>query len=48
LLLRNEKKTNIYMVVIEDEKRIENNHLRKLLSESKLSFAKEDLMVEKI
>jgi hypothetical protein len=36
------------MVVIEDEKRLENNILRKLLNESKLSFAMPDLMLEKI
>lgn len=48
LLLRNEKKTNIYMVVLEDEKRINTNELRKILWEYKLSFAPEDLMIEKI
>jgi hypothetical protein len=36
------------MVVIEDEKRLDSNNLRKILSESKLSFAKEELMIEKI
>jgi hypothetical protein len=36
------------MVVIEDEKRIDNNSLRKLLNESKLSFASRELMLEKI
>jgi Ala-tRNA(Pro) deacylase len=48
LLIRNEKKTKFYMVVIEDEKRIDNNSLRKLLNESKLSFASRELMLEKI
>lgn len=48
LLLRNEKKTCFYMVVLEDEKRLDSNNLRKILWEKKLSFATRDLMIEKI
>lgn len=48
LLLRNEKKTRFYMVVLEDQKRLDSWVLRKILQESKLSFATRELMIEKI
>jgi len=48
LLLRNKKATKFYMVVLEDEKQLDSNSLRKLLWENKLSFASEERMVNKI
>ena len=48
LLLRNKKATKFYMVVLEDNKQLDSNSLRKLLWENKLSFASEERMVNKI
>ena len=48
LLLKNKQKNNFYMVVIEDEKRLDSSIIRKYFWESKVSFVSEELMVEKI
>lgn len=48
LLLKNKQKNNFFMVVIEDEKRLDSNIIRKYFWENKISFASEELMVEKI
>lgn len=48
LLLRNKKKDAFYMVVLADEKKLDSGIIRKFFWESKVSFASEELMVEKI
>ena len=48
LFLRNKKPTKYYMVVIEDEKALDSNHVRHLLWENKLSFASEERMLDQI
>ena len=48
LLIRNKKKTNFYMVVIEDYKKLDTNKVREIFSDSKMSFFEEDLMMQKI
>ncbi len=48
LLLRNKKKTRFFMIVTTDEKKLDMNHLRKSLGESKLWFASPELMHELI
>jgi len=48
LLLKNKKKNNFYMVVLEDEKRLDSNIIRKYFWESKVSFVDEEVMKQKI
>lgn len=48
LLLRNKKATQFYMIVIPDNKKLDTNIIRALFEESKLSFASEERMMEKI
>lgn len=48
LLIRNKKTTNFYMIVLEDDKKLETNKVREIFNDSKMSFFEEDLMMEKI
>ena len=48
LLLKNKQKNNFFMVVLADEKRLDSNVIRKYFWENKISFASEELMIEKI
>lgn len=48
LLLRNKKATNYYMVVLPDFKHLDTNKIRALFDDSKMSFASEERMMEKI
>lgn len=48
LLLRNKKATNFYMVVLPDTKRMDTNIIRAIFDDSKMSFASEERMMEKI
>jgi len=48
LLLKNKQKNRFFMVVIEDEKRLDSNIIRKYFWENKISFVSQELMVEKI
>jgi len=48
LLLRNKKATNFYMVVLWGEKRLDTNKIREIFDDSKMSFASEKIMIEKI
>lgn len=48
LLIRNKKATNFYMVVLEDDKKLETNKIREIFDDSKMSFFEEKLMMEKI
>ncbi len=48
LLLRNKKATNFYMVVLPDSKKLDTNIIREIFDDSKMSFASEERMMEKI
>lgn len=48
LLLRNKKASNYYMVVLPDEKKLDTNIIRDMFSDSKMSFASEERMVDLI
>ena len=48
LFLRNKKATKYYMVVLEDNERFDSNKFRNLVWESKISFASEQRMIDKI
>lgn len=48
LLLRNKKATNYYMVVLPDYKKLDTNIIREIFIDSKMSFASEEKMLEKI
>jgi len=48
LLLRNKKSTHFYMVVLPDNKKLDVNIVRYHFNDSKLSFASEDIMMQKI
>lgn len=48
LLLRNKKATNFYMVVLPDYKRLDPNIIRTLFEDTKMSFASEQRMMDKI
>lgn len=48
LLLKNKKKENYYMIVLADEKRLNQDEVRNFFNDSKLSFVDEDKMVELI
>ena len=48
LLLKNKKKENYYMIVLADEKRLNQDEVRKFFNDSKLSFVDEEKMVELI
>lgn len=48
LLLRNKKATNYYMVVLEDEKRLDTNLIRDAFGDTKMSFASEERMIDLI
>ncbi len=48
LLLRNKKATNYYMVVLPDYKQLDTNIIRAIFHDSKMSFASEERMLEKI
>lgn len=48
LLLRNKKATNFYMVVLPDSKKLDTNIIRSIFDDSKMSFASEERMMEKI
>lgn len=48
LLIRNKKSTNIYMVVLWEEKKLDTNLIRSAFDDSKMSFSSEELMLEKI
>lgn len=48
LFLRNKKPDKFYMVILEDYKQLDLNNLKNILNESKLSFASQERMLEKI
>ncbi len=48
LLIRNKKSTNFYMVVASDCTRLDTNLVRAKFGDSKMSFASEEQMMEKI
>lgn len=48
LLLRNKKATNFYMIVLPDNKQLDTNIIRAIFDDSKMSFASEERMIEKI
>ncbi len=48
LLLRNKKATQFYMVVLPDYKRLDPNLIRAIYDDTKMSFASEQRMMEKI
>ena len=48
LLLRNKKATNFYMVVLWDKKRLDTNIIRAIFDDTKMSFASEERMMQKI
>ncbi len=48
LLLRNKKATNYYMIVLPDYKKLDINSIRAIFDESKMSFASEEAMMNKI
>lgn len=48
LLLRNKKATNFYMIVLPDNKQLDTNIIRAIFDDSKMSFASEERMMEKI
>ncbi len=48
LLLRNKKATHFYMVVLPDNKRLDPNIIRSEFEDTKMSFASEERMIEKI
>lgn len=48
LLLRNKKATNFYMVVLPDAKKLDTNIIRAIFDDSKMSFASEERMMDKI
>lgn len=48
LLLRNKKATNFYMIVLPDTKQLDTNIVRSIFDDSKMSFASEERMMEKI
>lgn len=48
LVLTNKEKTSFYMVVLWEEKKLDVKILQKLFNEKKLSFAKEENILEKI
>ena len=48
LLLRNKKSTNFYMVILPDNKKLDTKIIREEFDDSKMSFASESLMMEKI
>ena len=48
LLLRNKKASNFYMVVLPDSKKLDTNIVRSIFDDSKMSFASEERMMEKI
>lgn len=48
LLLRNKKGGNYYMVVLPDSKQLDTNIIRAIFDDSKMSFASEERMMEKI
>jgi len=48
LLLRNKKATNFYMVVLPDNKQLDINIIRSIFSDTKMSFASPERMMEKI
>lgn len=48
LLLRNKKATNYYMVVLPDYKQLDTNIIRAIFDDTKMSFASEERMIEKI
>lgn len=48
ILIRNKKSTNFYMVVLWDNKHLETNIVRAIFDDSKMSFASEEEMLEKI
>lgn len=48
LLIRNKKATNMYMVVLPDYKTLDTNRVRAIFDDTKMSFASEDRMMDKI
>ncbi len=48
LLLRNKKATNFYMIVLPDSKKLDTNIIRTIFADTKMSFASEERMMEKI
>ena len=48
LLIRNKKATTYYMVVLPDYKQLDTNIIRAFFDDTKMSFASEDRMLEKI
>jgi Ala-tRNA(Pro) deacylase len=48
LLLRNKKASNFYMAVLPDTKQLDTNIIRAIFDDSKMSFASEERMLEKI
>lgn len=48
LILTNKNKTNFFMVVLWDDKKLDVKKLQDYFSEKKLSFAKEEHIIEKV
>ena len=48
LILTNKKKEKFFMIVLEDEKKLDVKNLQKLLWEAKLSFASEEYILQEV
>lgn len=48
LLIHNKKKTQFYMIVLEDNKKLETNKVRDFFNDTKMSFSSQEDMIEKI
>jgi len=48
LLVRNKKKTQFYMIVLWDDKKLDSNIIRSFFNETNISFSSEENMYEKI
>lgn len=48
LILTNKNKTKFFMLVLSDDKKLDVKNLQKILWENKLSFAKEEIILQKV
>ena len=48
MILTNKKKEKFFMIVLEDEKKLDVKNLQKLLWEAKLSFASEEYILQEV
>lgn len=48
LILNNKNKTNFFMIVLSDDKKLDVKILQNILKEKKLSFSKEEYILEKV